>query len=219
MYSFYDDLLGMNDDLCIFDAEKKSLRMKDHLTPVSITEDEFNWLAAHVCISSHMNFLSYDMATAFGISSLALAQHPFTTVVSMDSYIEEQFNNPSDYQGQSQTYQDSDGFKVANRLKDKWGLRNIDYYCGHSPTDVETILNKYGGKLIRHAFIDAAHFDENLVADIRAIAPFMDKGGTWVAIHDIHCFSPEAIKECEDILHKKFDKIELQRTYGMGRFL
>jgi len=159
------------------------------------------------------------MATAFGVSALALAQHPFTQVISIDSYIEEQFNDSGAYHGKSDKFENADGFKLANKIRDMFALRHIDFYCGHSPTDVEAIINKYDGRLIRHAFIDAAHFDENLLADVRAIAPFMAKGGTWVCIHDTHCFSPDTIRECEDILHKKFTKVELERTYGLGRFL
>ena len=71
--------------------DHRGLRMAHRAIPVSLSETEFNYL--HDFIVDHRLQCGFDLATAFGISALAMGTALKKTggrLLSMDSYHEEQ---------------------------------------------------------------------------------------------------------------------------------
>lgn len=196
----------------IANSNKMSLRMKNHHHPISITEDEFFFIKDYVAQRNYL--LAYEIATGFGVSSCAIGLGmPFGKVISCDSYIEEQFNLASAYQTlQKEIYKNSDGYRTALQLSKHFGL-NIDYKIGWSPA-IDEVLGEFRPDF---AFIDAAHYDKNLLVDIAAIYHRMSKPYT-IMIHDVGAFSEFTIKTLELFLGVKMILPTITRSYGIGYF-
>lgn len=175
-----------------------SLRMASHDEPISIRLAEFQFITGLI---QKFNLKSgYECATAFGVSAVAAGLGFKATggsLVTMDAYIEEKHNACNDYAGASrQVYQDADGYRCAEKLLAHFELNHVvQLKCGWSPDDVDKVLTQP----IDFAFIDAGHFDANLIADIKVINPLLISGA-FVLIHDVHCFSKNAIREVENLL-------------------
>lgn len=192
----YDQLVALTGPVRYEICGRGHLKMANHPFPWSITNVEFTWITDFV--KSYNLKAGFEVATAFGISSLAAALAMKETggkLVTMDAYIEEASNDPLIYRhAQPQTYEQADGYRSVNYLISQFDLENtLIPFVGWSPINTaEAITSVFGDDAqLDYAFIDAGHFEEAVLADLNAIAPFMKKGG-FVLFHDVYdyCFTP-----------------------------
>ena len=177
----------------------KGLRMIKHVNPVSIAEPEFEYI--HNFIVSRGLKTGYEVATAFGISMLAAGlafKETGGRLVTMDAYIEEQYNDCSAYRSitDNTLYLNADGYQSARGLIKLHNLEQVVELCvGYSPQDTEKFINAtFGTNKIDYAFIDALHYEDAVIADITAIKPFLsDKFALF--LHDVHCFSTGIVEQ------------------------
>lgn len=189
--------------------EEKSIKMKNHFHPWSIKHKEFMFL--YNTIKQNNLKKGYEVATAFGISSLAAGLAMKETggkIVTMDAYIEEKFNNSHAYQNIYNVvfHQDTDGYKNIKYLIEKFKLENeIFPEVGWSPNDTYSVLSKHynlNEEKLDYIFIDAAHWDSAVINDIDSVYPYLDDN-CYVFFHDVHGFT----EVFTDHLRKRFNKI------------
>ncbi len=185
----------------------KSLIMHNHDCPVSISETEFNYI--NHFIKTHNLKKGYEVATAFGISMLAAGLAMKETggqIVTMDAYIEEQFNKCYEYDNIKHVYKNSDGFNTAKLLLNKFDLTNhVAAVVGFSPTDTKRALSiKFDLTIdkLDYVFIDALHTEEAVIQDIESILPYLDEKFA-LFLHDVHCFTSGKV---HDFVNEKFGK-------------
>jgi predicted O-methyltransferase YrrM len=178
--------------------ENGSLKMIGHENPLSIRENEFKFIRNFII--EHNLRRGYEVATAFGVSAIAAGLGFKETgghLVTMDAYIEEQYNNCAAYRNRKETYYDADGFKSTEFLRKYFELEDIIDLCvGWSPDDTvgmldfyypATTISKGETRGLDYVFIDAMHYDEAVIADIESVRPFLaDKFVLF--LHDVHCF-------------------------------
>lgn len=172
----------------------KSLRMHNHNNPLSIADVEFDFI--YNFVKRHKLKNGYEIATAFGVSmlapALAMKEHG-GHLVTMDAYIEEQYNDCSGYVGKIGTYSDSDGFKSAQHLIKTYGLENVvTPIVGFSPNDTKSALERafdLNKQKLDYVFIDGLHTDDAVIKDLGSIMPYLNKNRYVVFFHDTHCFS------------------------------
>jgi len=209
----YDDIVSAAQDAPVkLLKDSLSLRMAKHVNPLSITETEFEFIRSTI-VNNKLK-TGYEVATAFGVSALAMALGIKETggkSVSMDCYIEEQFNSCEVYRDKDRTlYQDSDGFRSASFLMKHFGVENhITLAVGWSPDDTETVLkNTFGPKVkLDYVMIDAQHIDKSLIADFDAVLPYINRKRFVLFVHDLHCFTSEAIGHIERSLETKLSVV------------
>ena len=231
----YDDLIEkVNADSDIkIGRSYLGLSMKEHPQPVSITEREFNFITDFII--KHNLKKGYEVATAFGVSSLAAGlgfKETGGQLVTMDSYVEEVYNdcdayrhNPIDnhlnhfFMGHK-LHKTPDGFALCDNIFKIFGLEKIIQSCiGMSPVDIKgclalgTIFDRHNtckdlsNAGLDYAFIDAEHNDLALLTDISAITPFLDYHRYAIFIHDKHCFGPQLDKLTKRIFNNKFEVV------------
>ena len=201
----YNDLVELTKNTdCELVKNGKGMHMKYHPNPASIAQPEFHFLTKFVKDNNLKK--GYEVATAFGISMLAAAlgfKETGGKLVTMDAYIEEQFNSCCGYdETHKQTYKDSDGFKTASFLIEKFDLKNVvTTTVGFSPIDTAKVIQSvFGSDKLDYAFIDALHTEEAVIQDIEATIPFLaDKFVLF--LHDVHCFTSGKV---EAYLKEKF---------------
>jgi hypothetical protein len=185
---------------------RKGMHMKKHVNPVSISRTEFDFIKNFI-IDNNLK-KGYDVATAFGISMLAAGlgfKETGGKLVTMDCYIEEQFNGCMSYDGMyNQTYQNSDGFKTASFLINHFELNDIVRpTVGFSPIDTaKVIIDTHIDQKLDYALIDAFHTEEAVIQDIEAVIPFLSDKFV-IFLHDVHCFNTGMV---EKHLIEKFGK-------------
>jgi predicted O-methyltransferase YrrM len=184
--------------------ENGSLRMSNHNMPLSIKNDEFTFIKNFVI--EHNLKRGYEIATAFGISATAFGLGLKETggrMVTMDAYIEEQYNDCAAYRSKKATYKDADGYKSMQFLIDAFDLDDIIIpVVGWSPDDTaDAITGVFGDEKLDFVFIDALHYDEAVIADVNSILPFLDDRYA-IFFHDVHCFS----ENVENFLVETFGK-------------
>ena len=177
--------------------ENGSLRMANHPMPLSIKEDEFKFLRDYII--KHDLKRGYEVATAFGVSTMACGlgfKETGGKLVTMDAYIEEQYDSCTDYRADKATYQDADGWKSVNFLIEHYGLQDVvTPTVGGSPEDtrsrLSTVFDLEKDKL-DFVFIDALHYDEAVIADLESIRDLLaDKYVLF--LHDVHCFGSDVV--------------------------
>jgi predicted O-methyltransferase YrrM len=197
------------------------VKMQGHEFPLSIKQEEFDFLTNLVKDNNLQR--GFECATAFGISSLASAlgfKETGGKLVTMDAYIEEKCRDAGMYKDfERQVYEQADGYKSVKHLVKHFGLENTLFpEIGWSPNDVEeTITKHYGDKKLDFVFLDAGHFPDQMIKDISAIAPYLDKKFVFV-FHDIYSwsFDEEVHKLCRDL----FDKdVEIKVPHPQGENL
>lgn len=194
-----------------------SLKMVNHENPWSIKLSEFEFLKNFIIKNNIKK--AYEVATAFGISTIGLGLGLKETngkLVTMDAYIEESFNSAGAYVGIKKTIEDSDGYKSVSSLIKHFKLQNVVFpYVGWSPDDTSKTINNVFEDSLELFFIDAGHWDEALLLDINSILPHLNKEKFIVFIHDTHCFTPPCIESVENILGEKLNYVEECR-YPLG---
>lgn len=182
-----------------------SLGMKEHYHPWSIKQDEFFYLKK-IIIQNNLK-VGYEIATAFGISSLAIGlgfKETGGKLITMDAYIEEKYGNAGAYDGKTaEIHADSDGYKSVNFLIEHYGLQNIVFpEIGWSPDDTAAAILKHTNEKIDFVFIDGGHFPEQIIKDIESVLPFLNDKYI-MTFHDTHTFN----QEVNDFIYKVTGKL------------
>jgi len=155
------------------------IRMANHHNPVSISEQELNYI--YRFIKRYNLKRGYEVATAFGVSAIGIGLAMKETggkLVTMDAYIEEQYNHCNMYADKIDVYQESDGLNSVKFLIDLFNLREVVFpTVGWSPTDtiknISSIFDLKTEKL-DFVFIDSMHNDIALMNDIKSIITLLD---------------------------------------------
>jgi predicted O-methyltransferase YrrM len=122
----------------------------------------------------------FEIATAFGISASVIGQALNKTggkLVTMDAYVEENFNYSGGYDINTKLVKDidADGFKMAKSLIEALGISdNVSLEIGWSPDDTATIIEKgFPNSKLDFVFIDGGHTKEQIDADVKAVWPYL----------------------------------------------
>jgi len=196
------------------------IKMKQHPYPYSVKQEEFDFLKN--LIIEHNLQRGYECATAFGISSCAIAlgfKQTGGKIVTMDAYIEEKCQNPGAYKDFERTvYEQSDGYKSVKYLIEKFNLQDTMYpEIGWSPDDTEANIRKHFSEPLDFVFIDAGHFEDQIIKDIDIFLPLLaDK--YVLAFHDVyeHSFST---KVHDHLMNKIGKKVEIVVPHSRGENL
>jgi len=168
-----------------------NIKMKQHPYPYSIKKEEFDFLTNVITENNLKN--GYECATAFGVSSCAIGlgfKNTGGKCVTMDAYIEEKCGNPGAYKDfEGQVYEKSDGFKSVKYLIEKFELQNHLFpEIGWSPDNTESAIKKHLNEPLDFVFIDAGHFEEQMIKDIDSFFPFL--GERYIIMfHDVYSWS------------------------------
>lgn len=210
----FDELLKYGLTVC--NEDLRALCMTGNGCPVSITEEEFRFITTFVAANGYTN--GYELATGFGISTCAIGlglKANGGKIISVDAYIEEKSGSWDNYQDKKKTHTDSKGFKMASTLVKHFNLENeVELQVGWSPDDIPEILEGY---TIDFAFIDGAHFDQNVLDDINVIRPNLITPFT-VMLHDIKAFSKGTLDTISGWLGTEIQYPRLSKTWGIGYY-
>jgi len=201
---YFENLLNLKDGPVQYEIAPgeyglgKNLKMVGHDFPYSIRPTEFEFLKNTIVEYNCKN--GFEIATAFGISTTALGlgfKQTGGKLVSMDAYIEEEVNSFWTYENQNPSlFYDADGYKSANYLIEHFDLKdNVFLEIGWSPNDTEKCIKKHITEPLDFVFIDGGHFPDQLIKDIEAIYPLLDKEYI-IVLHDIfpEFMTPKVIK-------------------------
>ena len=196
--------------------ENYSISMENHIFPLSIRYDEFEFLK-NLIIKYNLKS-GFELATAFGVSTVALGigfKKTGGKLVTMDSYVEErQEVYTQDYEDVSVNYE-SDGFKSVNYLIEYFRLKNVvNPQIGWSPNDVKEVISNHSNNTFDFLFLDGGHTPEQVIQDLYAIRPFMEKECV-IVLHDY--FDNVFTDEVKEIIKKIFGIepiIELEQPFG-----
>ena len=165
------------------------IRIKGTEVPLSISAEEIEHIG--MLIEKHNLKCGYELATAFGVSAVAAGLGFLKTggkLLSVDAYIEEMYNDAGIYKGKQEIFKEARGLKSAKFLRNHFGLDNvITFEVGWSPTDIPTLAQKFLKKdeKFDYVFIDAGHFEDQILADIQAILPYTADKCLWI-FHDVY---------------------------------
>jgi hypothetical protein len=181
----------------------KALKMNNHDLPISISEKEIQYLINY--IQDNKLKYGFDLATAFGISALALSLGVLKNngyVISMDCYAEEK-NQKMPY-GESELnsdWQNSDGYKTASYIKNKFELNNLFLEAGVNPKDTDSKLKVFTENYskIDIAILDCPKNDEDFINTWKVLIQYLDDRFA-VFVHDTHAFRGSA----KEFLEKEY---------------
>lgn len=190
-----------------------ALRMKKHLQPWSIKNTEFDFLY-NTIIENNLK-CGYEVATAFGISSLAAGlafKQTGGKLVTMDAYIEEKYNDCSAYTNieHYKPKNKPDGLIVTEYLIKKYNLEGVVFpEIGWSPSDTDLVLSKnfdLTKNKLDYIFIDAGHWDDAAIKDINSVIPYLSND-CHIFFHDIHCFTDKFFNHIKNTLGAKCEVV------------
>ena len=193
------------------------IKMVGHGVPLSIMQEEWDFL--HNIIVDNNLQRGFELATAFGISGSAIGTAFKKTggkFVTMDAYIEEKCGNAGTYEKfEREVYDKSDGYKSVKYLIEKFELQNTMFAeIGWSPVDVDSVITKHHTDKLDFVFLDAGHFEGQMIKDIDAIKPHLADKFAFV-FHDIYSWS--CTQEVHNHIKKVFGKeIEIKLPYPKG---
>ena len=168
--------------------DHKGLHMAHKPLPVSISEDEFNYL--HDFVIAHRLTRGFDLATGLGISALAMGLGMKANrgrVYTMDSFLEEHKQEQpigdfaQDLLLNGSDHLQSDGYRMADWFN---GAFDVEILCwrGRSPDDIE---QNFHGEKFDCVMLDCPKCDADLERDLNALKPHLaDKYAMF--IHDSH---------------------------------
>ena len=166
--------LGFNLEFSVED----SLKLSNHYHPWSLRETEANVIYDLVLKNDIKR--AFEIATAFGISASVIGQALNKTngkLITMDAYIEENFNNAMGYDINSKMVSntDADGYNMAKKLVEVLGITdNVYLEIGWSPDDTGNIIERnFGESKLDFAFIDGGHTHPQIEADVKSIFPYL----------------------------------------------
>jgi hypothetical protein len=197
--------------------EWQNLQMSTREHPRSIKESEFRYI--HDIIVTHELTSGVEISTGCGISGLAAASG-FAALgrgrlISIDAYVEENSETPTSYRDQGPSrHEAAHGFRMANAAAKEYNVDAFVKFCvGWSPDDVASILEENGVTSIDYAFSDGGHFPEQVIADVKAIVPFLADKYAFV-FHDMY-FDEDTVA----VLEKLIGPIDLVITPPLGENL
>jgi predicted O-methyltransferase YrrM len=183
------------------------ISMVGHKFPVSIRESEFEFLKNFIIKYDLKN--GFELATAFGISAIALGLGFKQTgghLLTMDCYVEEHHDsNLYDVYGVPYHYENTDGWKSANYLIEHFRLKkNVTPKYGWSPGDTGSVISQVLTKKIDFIFLDAGHYTKQIMMDLGALKPWLADEYV-IILHDFypHIFTEELLQFLEDNFGKK----------------
>lgn len=186
--------------------------------PWSIKEAEFEFIK-NTIISRNLKH-GFEIATGLGISAVAAGlgfKETGGKLVTMDSYIEELYNNYQSYRRSSPIINsDPIGFKCTNYLINRYGLNNVVFAeLGWSPRDTSACLKKHFefNQKLDFVFIDGGNFPEQIIRDVESLSPFLsDK--YIIMFHDFapHIFDGATMYRIRQLFHKEPQPILTQTT-------
>lgn len=160
-------------------AVEDSLKLSNHYHPWSLREPEAN-IVYDLVYKNNVKY-GFEIATAFGISSCVIGQALSKTggkLVTMDAYVEEQFNNSLGYDINTKLVSNTnaDGYQMAKCLIEELKLsEHVQLEIGWSPDDTPSIIKKaFGESKLDFAFIDGGHSAIQIDNDVKAIFPYLD---------------------------------------------
>jgi predicted O-methyltransferase YrrM len=196
--------------------ENYAIGMANHSFPLSVRYDEFEFLKNLVF---KYNLKSgFELATAFGVSTVALGlafKQNGGKLVTMDAYVEERQETYTQEYADTSTNFDSDGFKSVNYLIEHFSLKDVvNPQIGWSPVDVKNVVENHSRKSFDFLFLDGGHSPGQIILDLYAIRPFLEKEYV-IVLHDYfdNVYTPEVM----DIIRFLFGKepvVELEQPFG-----
>ena len=201
-----------NNDL----IENYAIRMTNHMFPLSVRYDEFEFLK-NVVIKYNLKS-GFELATAFGVSTVALGvafKQNDGKLVTMDAYVEERQEVYTQEYADTSTNYDADGFKSVNYLIEYFRLKEVvNPLIGWSPKDVKEVVQNHSRKTFDFLFLDGGHSPGQIIQDLYAIRPFLEKEYV-IVLHDY--FDNVFTSEVMDTIRLLFGKepvIELESPFG-----
>ena len=196
--------------------ENYAIGMANHMFPLSVRYDEFEFLK-NVILKYNLKS-GFELATAFGVSTVALGvafKQNGGKLVTMDAYVEErQEFYTQEYDDSSINY-DADGFKSVNYLIEYFRLKDVvNPQIGWSPVDVINVVKNHSRKTFDFLFLDGGHSPGQIIQDLYAIRPFLEKEYV-IVLHDY--FDNVFTSEVMDTIRLLFGKepvIELESPFG-----
>ena len=196
--------------------ENYCIHMTNHNFPLSVRYDEFEFLK-NLVIKYNLKS-GFELATAFGVSTVALGlgfKQTGGKLVTMDAYVEElEESYDLTYHNNEPNY-DADGFKSVNYLIEHFRLKNVvNPQIGWSPVDVREVVKNHSNKTFDFLFLDGGHSPEQVIQDLFAIRPFMEKEYV-IVLHDYfdEVFTSE-VKDTVSYLFGIEPIIELAQPFG-----
>jgi predicted O-methyltransferase YrrM len=167
--------------------ENYCIGMQNHMFPLSVRYDEFEFLK-NLIVKYNLKS-GFELATAFGVSTIAIGlgfKQTGGKLVTMDAYIEELSDDYNPEYPNTSTNYDSDGFKSVNYLIEHFRLKDIvNPQIGFSPVDVMDIVGNHSKKTFDFLFLDGGHSPQQIIRDLYAIRPFMEKEYV-IVLHDYY---------------------------------
>ncbi len=196
--------------------ENYCIAMRNHMFPLSVRYDEFEFLK-NLIVKYNLKS-GFELATAFGVSTTALGlgfKQTGGKLVTMDAYVEERVDGYGQNYENTTTNFDADGFKSVNYLIEHFRLKDVvNPQIGWSPTDVKDVIDRHSKKTFDFLFLDGGHSPEQVIRDLFAIRPFMEKEFV-IVLHDY--FDNVFTEEVKTVVHNLFGIepiIELEQPFG-----
>lgn len=196
--------------------ENYVLSMSNHIFPLSVRYDEFEFLK-NLVVKYNLKS-GFELATAFGVSTVALGvafKQNGGKLVTMDAYVEERQEVYTQEYVDTSTNYDADGFKSVNYLIEYFRLKEVvNPQIGWSPVDVKNVVQNHSRKTFDFLFLDGGHSPGQIIQDLYAIRPFLEKEHI-IVLHDY--FDNVFTDEVMDTIRFLFEKepvIELEQPFG-----
>lgn len=196
--------------------ENYAISMTNHNFPLSVRYDEFEFLK-NLVVKYNLKS-GFELATAFGVSTIALGTGFKQTngkLLTMDAYVEERQEVYTQEYADTSTNYDADGFKSVNYLIEHFRLKDVvNPQIGWSPDDVKSIVSNHNRKTFDFVFLDGGHSPGQIINDLYAIRPFLEKEFVMV-LHDYfeNVFTDE-VKNTIKFLFNIEPVIELEQPFG-----
>lgn len=165
------------------------LQMVGSDLPISISEREYDYLVKYC--QDNKKCTAYDLATAFGISALALAEGG-CKVLSIDSYTEElEQNQPTTIDIKpNPEFWNSKGYKSAEYLThNDW----VFLKCAVAPNDTESVIKNHVTffGLFNIILFDCPKSDDSFIIQFDHILLFCTNNVS-IFVHDTHVYDGRA---------------------------
>lgn len=182
--------------------QHKGLCMVGKPVPVSINNDEFNFLKNFI-IKHNLKY-GFELATGFGISALAIALGFLKTgglLWSVDSYEEEMIQRVI-VNNCEKSHKDSDGQFLANGMSFLFGANeHAEFVIAKFPQECSSLIN--GNIIYDFVFFDGPKDDASFIEAFDIIRPCLSEKFA-IFIHDTHTYLGTARKHVNNVLGLDF---------------
>jgi predicted O-methyltransferase YrrM len=202
-----------------YEMVESSIKLVERDFPWSLLEDEFNYLK-NIIIKNDL-VSGYEVATGFGISSLAAGlgfKETGGRLLTIDAYVEEHLNQPNagkEFDYFKNEEEDAIGYASIKQLIKEYSLQShISPEIGWSPDDVDDLIEKNNFIIFDYVFIDSGNWDDRLINDFNAVYPYIDKDRFFVAFHDSQTLSDEVVETITDKMGVQHQIISVEKHYN-----